>query len=353
MSASKQPSPRASTSGSSGFRLQSGHGRIVVTSHGSKAVFSELAAAYPLKLLSPRIGSDGVAVVYVLSYGGGLIGGDEVVLTAEVKDKARAVILSQGSTKVFKVRVGSRLAASSGRALPRSTPTARLQSATTPPSLQQTTDTINDSVAAPLTTQTMEYSVEEGAGLYLLPEPVTCFRDASYKQIQRFYLKRTSSLVLLDSITSGRQAWGENWDFSKYCSLNEVWIGGKVVAKDVMLLAGPNIQEDPPDSGHISKRSLREKLAPYSCYAMVLLYGPQVRETICDIEALYKQETVFQRKKPTDCIWSFSLLGEGPLDGAIIRAAGKETEGVRSCLKYILRHLDKTIGADTYRRAFS
>ena len=75
--------------------LHSGHGRIVVSSHASKAVFSELAATYPLKLLSPRTGSPGVAVVYVLSYGGGLVGGDEVILTVEVKDLARLVMLSQ------------------------------------------------------------------------------------------------------------------------------------------------------------------------------------------------------------------------------------------------------------------
>ena len=206
----------------------------------------------------------------------------------------------------------------------------------------------------PLTTQVMEYRIEGGAGLYLLPEPVTCFRDASYKQIQRFHLKRTSSLVLLDSVTSGRQACGENWDFAKYHSLNEVWVEERLVAKDVMLLAGPESQEGSNRSHlRIPERPLRDQLAPYSCYAMVLLFGPQVLDTVQDLEAQYKDEILFQRKKPADSIWSLSLLGDSTLDGAIVRVAAKETEVVRSCLKSILRQLEKTIGVDTYQRAFA
>lgn len=244
------------------------------------------------------------------------------------------------------MRVGGRLSASTKKPqLP-----AAGGAVTSSPS--QSTSAI-DSGTTTLTTQTMEYLVEEGAGLYLLPEPVTCFRDASYKQIQKFYLKGTSSLVLLDSITSGRQACGEDWDFAKYYSLNEVWVEERLVAKDVMLLADPDTQEGSHHHPRIPKRPLRKQLAPYSCYAMVLLYGPQILETLQDIEAQYKQEIVFQRKRPTDSIWSFSYLGETPLDGAIVRVAGKETEVVRSCLKTILRHLGRTIGGDTFRRAFS
>lgn len=253
----------------------------------------------------------------------------------------------QGSTKVFKMRTGDRLSTSLKRPqVPASTPEIPAGGVASSSSVPVST--------APLTTQVMEYSVEGGAGLYLLPEPVTCFRDAAYKQIQRFHLKRTSSLVLLDSITSGRQACGEDWDFAKYYSLNEVWVEEKLVAKDVMLLAGPETQEGSNRThSRIPKRQLRDQLAPYSCYAMVLLFGPQVLDIVQDLQAQYKEEIVFQRKKPTDSIWSLSLLGESPLDGAIVRVAAKETEVVRSCLKSILRQLDKTIGVDTYQRAFA
>lgn len=76
-------------------RIHAGNGRISLISYGSSAVFSELASTYPLKLLAPRITRDGVAVVYLLTYGGGLIGGDEVQLSVNVGSRTVLVMLSQ------------------------------------------------------------------------------------------------------------------------------------------------------------------------------------------------------------------------------------------------------------------
>lgn len=72
-----------------------GGGRIVTRSYGSEVVFSELSSTYPLKLLSPRIAQDGVGLVYILSYGGGLVGGDRVNLTVDVGSGTVLVLLSQ------------------------------------------------------------------------------------------------------------------------------------------------------------------------------------------------------------------------------------------------------------------
>lgn len=44
--------------------------------HG--CTLAELSYAYPLKLLSPRTKEGPVTTVYVLSFGGGLVGGDKV-----------------------------------------------------------------------------------------------------------------------------------------------------------------------------------------------------------------------------------------------------------------------------------
>lgn len=75
--------------------IQPGHGRIVVRNDGFSNVFSELSAAYPLKLLSPQLPSSNVSVVYMLSYGGGLVGGDQVQVDVEVLNGARLALLSQ------------------------------------------------------------------------------------------------------------------------------------------------------------------------------------------------------------------------------------------------------------------
>jgi urease accessory protein len=78
-------------------QIETGSGRIVLRAHGSTAVFTELSYTYPLKLLSPRIDQEKLAVVYVLTYGGGLVGGDIVRLTVDVGPSALLVVLSQVS----------------------------------------------------------------------------------------------------------------------------------------------------------------------------------------------------------------------------------------------------------------
>ena len=78
-------------------KLEQGHGRVVVHNDGHANVFSEMSAMYPLKLLSPQLPSPNVSIVYMLSYGGGLVGGDWVQLEVEAHDGARLAILSQVS----------------------------------------------------------------------------------------------------------------------------------------------------------------------------------------------------------------------------------------------------------------
>ncbi|KAJ7706307.1 UreD urease accessory protein-domain-containing protein [Mycena rosella] len=278
-----------------------GRGRISVALHGSEAVFSELSSTYPLKLLSPRIHGTKLAVAYMISYGGGLVSGDNVSLSVDVGAGATLVLLSQGSTKVFKFRPGQR-AASTDPSGPRA-----------------------------VTTQQMDFAVASGATLLLLPDPVTCFRSAAYNQLQTFRLARDASLVLLDWVTSGRKSRGEDWVFSRYYSVNEVLVAGKRCA-DTDAAA-----------------TLANKLGPYSCYATVLLYGPQVQGVISALTEEYGRISVFKSAQPAGLLWSLSALGDG---GAVVRVAGTESEGVRRWLGRGLRGLEVVVGTDVYRRAF-
>lgn len=87
-------------------KIESGVGRVVLRSHGSDAVFSELSYKYPLKLLSPQIHEKKTAVLYVLSYGGGLVGGDTVRLSVEVYDASVLVMLTQVGFHMLSEGVG-------------------------------------------------------------------------------------------------------------------------------------------------------------------------------------------------------------------------------------------------------
>ncbi|KAF8846261.1 UreD-domain-containing protein [Paxillus ammoniavirescens] len=309
-------------------RLTVGHGRITCSLHGSSVVFSELSSTYPLKLLSPRLAVPAVAIVYVLCYGGGLVGGDHVKLKVDVNGGCKLLLLSQGSTKVFKTRPGDRAS-------------TRLR--------QPAHLGISESV----TTQIMDVSIAPKSTVFLLPDPVTCFRSASYTQIQRFHLSGDASLVLLDWITSGRKSLGEEWEFSRYYSVNEVFLDGRRITRDIMLLEDLSLQSQlPPGNTQLqgSSRTLMERLKPYSCYAMLVLCGPLAQEVTTQLSREYQSISIFKTTSPARLVWALSPVEEGRT--YVVRVAGIDTEVVKSWLRDALRGFENVIGIDTYRKAF-
>lgn len=312
-----------------------GTGHIICDLHSSNVVFSKLSSSYPLKLLSPRVSEHGVAIVYVMSYGGGLVGGDCMQLIVEVGKECKLLLLSQGSTKVFKTRAGNRA----------STRFRRSSSQPTPSSLQA------------ITTQSMEVTIAPCSALFLLPDPVTCFRSASYTQVQSFHLAGSASIVLLDWVTSGRRSMGEDWDFLRYYSVNEVFVEGRRVARDVLLLENPSLDTQTASESCSSNptsraplRMLKDRLAPYSCYAMLLLYGPQTHGVVTDLQAKYRTISIFKRAAPERFIWSLTPVDDGK--GTVIRVAGVDTDDVKNWFREVLRGLEAVVGIDEYRKAF-
>src|SRR6195952_2010676 len=81
-----------------------GEGHLVVQllPHSISAL-SKMTFQYPLKLISPSPAAGQKSVlVFLLTYGGGLVGGDQVHLTIEVQQNAKLSIVTQGHTKIFK-----------------------------------------------------------------------------------------------------------------------------------------------------------------------------------------------------------------------------------------------------------
>lgn len=176
---------------------------------------------------------------------------------------------------------------------------------------------------------------------------MTCFRDAHYRQNQKFHIQGDGSVVILDWITSGRISLGEEWVFSHYYSVNEVFHNEKRIAKDAMLLD----QELEELGGLLPNRSLRDRLQPYSCYAMLILFGPEVQSIITAISTRYDKISVFKAKTPAPLIWSLSTI-DSTKQGVVVRVAGLETETVKGWLREALCGLEPIIGIDVYRRTF-
>ncbi|KAG6033938.1 hypothetical protein E4U41_006772 [Claviceps citrina] len=176
-----------------------GEGQIVAkTLPGGGNGIESMAYQYPLKLISPTspTGGQKSALVFIMSYGGGLVGGDAVSLTVHVQSKANLILVTQGHTKIFK---------------------------------SPSPDVV--------TSQLLKTRVDQAAALCLLPDPVQPFQDSLYTQTQVFNLETGASLCLLDWVTAGRTARGESWSFIKWTGRNEVWLrGGEQSPRDRLLV---------------------------------------------------------------------------------------------------------------------
>lgn len=175
-----------------GSSSKAGHGNVRLTLLPPKnPVLEKLSYQYPLKLIAPdalAVEVEGqrevVHTVFLLTYGGGLVAGDEIDLHISLAETTKLVLLTQGSTKIFKSE--------------------------------------HDHV---LTKQRMSVSLGPQSALCYLPDPVQPFAASVFQQRQEYEVQSLdTNLCVLDWVCEGRLARGESWDFQRYTSSNEIWL---------------------------------------------------------------------------------------------------------------------------------
>lgn len=195
---------------------------------------------YPLKLISPPRNTQQhlSALVFLLSYGGGLVGGDTVALNIKVGQGSRLCIITQGHTKIFKS-------------------------------------------ASPeiVTRQNLDVLIQDGAALCLLPDPVQPFAESVYEQTQIFRLQGAdASLCLLDWVTQGRSARGENWDLVRWFGRNEIWWASSASDTDkARLLIRDAVKLDAGASLSDVVRELKDTMHGNGIFGTLILRGPLLK----------------------------------------------------------------------------
>ncbi|CAM9245311.1 unnamed protein product [Choristocarpus tenellus] len=247
---------------------------------------------------------------YALGYGGGIVSGDQVSLKCSVGEDCSAVLTTQGSTKVYRRR-GHALASTScisDRCASKRTtcdlaeespdseePGANMTEqilrqgggqlhAGRQPAGGGISDNRSRGSKGDHCSQTLECWVAAHALLALVPDPVTCYKDADYKQQQCFHLEVGSSIVIVDWLTSGRMSRGEGWAFCRMESRNEVLVqvpplasGGKCSWEAVVI--DPLVLEDLPGL------TVRERMHGMQVVGMVILLGPRLEKLTSDLLA--------------------------------------------------------------------
>ncbi|KAJ1020394.1 hypothetical protein NDA13_005713 [Ustilago tritici] len=376
------------------------------------AVFTCLSFTFPLKLISPLIsarnasldilnrtplnlsppstrGSECKApsVMYILGYGGGLVSGDSVDLDVDVGSGCSLLILTQGSTKVFKTRNSRPTQGVSTAALPRT-------------SEQRAGEGVGGEM---VTRQTSRFLIRKNATLVLLPDPVTCFASARYDQTQRFDLRdrNTSSLIMLDWITPGRTCVSptrsasnaaklnhldahtpspspytnparemknysiptrdpELWSFDLYRSRNQVRTcpPPQPVATDLLLLSqAPSTDSTQDAATGLKPTDLARRNHPYGCYATLMLAGPDaegiVKRLTDEFDAIQQRPST--KVDPREVIWSLSHLQHEAIGAdrgtVVVRIAASDSQTVRKWLSERLVSLETVLGTHLYRQA--
>jgi urease accessory protein len=171
--------------------------------------------------------------VYLLAYGGGVVAGDSVDLRIVIEESTRLVLLTQGSTKIFK---------SPDRAV--------------------------------MSRQSLTVDLFPDAAICYLPDPVQPFEKSSFQQQQTYLVHaasspktRNGSLCVLDWVSNGRPANGENWSFHHYSSRNEIYLCQSDGRRKLVLRDNMTLDERDASQG------LALRMEGLAVYGTLFLYG--------------------------------------------------------------------------------
>jgi urease accessory protein len=267
--------------------LRAGAGRVEIARVDGASAIVACMAASPLQLLSPSPRGR-CAWIISASHGGGLVAGDDVSLELDVGAGSTALLSTQAGTKIYRSR-------------------------------------------GPAAAQRLDARAGQGATLVVLPQPVSCFAGARFRQVQRFELAPGASLLWLDALVAGRVARGERWAFDEYRSRVDVAIDGRTVLADALRLV-PG--EGPP---------IGERLAGFELLATAVALGPAVAE---HARALHERLSAAPAERDAAVLAAASPLG----DGVLMRVASRTVEAGVAFLRSCLTFVEAVAGADPFAR---
>lgn len=265
--------------------VKSGRGALRVEMVAGESAVVTARASSPLKILVPCSRGQSVSACFS-SYGGGLVAGDEIGVEVELGDGARCYLSTQASTKVYRN--------------PGLLPCG----------------------------QTLKATLGKKSVLVLAPDPVQAFGGSLYRQRQEFHLQNDSGLVVVDWLSSGRAARGERWAFSRYESRNELFVAGKRLAVDSLLL-------DPADGAIESPF----RMGRFNCLALLILVGGEISTPAGRVLEMMGSRPVLRR--------AALVCSASPLSGgALVRIAGERVEEVGKELHRLLDFLPEILHDD-------
>lgn len=227
------------------------------------------ASSSPLSNVSPRPVS--VPLVFIVTYGGGLLAGDCIDLNICLDPYTRLTIATQGSTKIFKIPTLPSNQKPETHTIPE---TRRISNAGNPYGAP-----IGQTTAPGFTSrQDLRIRIGTGAGIWLGPDPIQPFANSLYAQTQIFEVEKGASMGAVDWVTEGRRARNESWAMDGWRGRNEIWgiipvkaqkTGKETTTERKVLMVRDSVILH-PDS---VKGGIKALLAGAGVFGTILLYG--------------------------------------------------------------------------------
>lgn len=154
--------------------------------------------------------------------------------------------------------------------------------------------------------QCMNVQVNENGSFYFLPHPNVPHALSNFSAINNINLCRNHHLVWSEIITCGRKLSGEEFQFTKYHNLTNIYINKKLVVKENVLLAP--LKHDPSSIGQFEG---------YTHQATLIFLNDQL-----DMKEIVQQGRDLL-SGIHDIVFGISLL---PVNGLIFRQLGYKAE---------------------------
>jgi urease accessory protein len=164
-----------------------------------------------------------------------------------------------------------------------------------------------------------------------MPDPVVCFAQSRYTQLQRFEVSARSRFVVVDWLSSGRTASGERWQFDEYVSRMQILVDGRLVVHDAVALRAAD-------------GSIAARLGRFDVLALVVVLGDDLRATSAAIVTQVQRAPVTRRD---DLLIAAASVGSG---GCLLRVAGRSVEQVGQVLREYLAIVPSMLGDNPWAR---
>lgn len=231
----------------------------------------------PLRVIRAFPLTGGSTLVHMHNLSGGILGGDQLSISADIGPHACVQLTSTSATRIYR----------------------------SPP-------------ITPIATQTYSIQIQEGGLLEYLPDPLIPFAGSRYQQQTHINLAQDAGLFWWETITPGRTARGEVFDYEQLHLATKITAQGKPLVLEHMKIEP---QQRAPSS------SIRLGSFPYFCSFYICKVGLEATRWL-QIEQQFS--TLAQEmSRPMDISWGVSTL---VAHGLVVRAVSRQGRDISAGL---------------------